>query len=310
MSRSTWIAFFIFYCFLSAATIDSVDNTNNIVNITFGNTIIWLYSSSIIRITHLPSTVYNYPTINSVIVNYNGPSSSIQYNQSTTPNNITIISTNSVQIEIDHNNDNIVTFVNKSNNENVLSESFNDFNLHNDSVLNFPTYQIAQQWKFYNEYTSIYGWGQYQNGFINFRDATVRCIQFNTEVCIPFLTTNNHFGILWDNVGLTHLNMKDLIWFNNWTNIIIINNGSSKNMTATLQCDNSINFDTSSGYHFYIDFSEDNPFEFGAGSSSYWAIYINDFIFDYWTKGYNPSTISSKHFNCNKGEILNILFVF
>ena len=320
MAISGWslysLLIIIHYLCISAADI------NNILNFTFNDTIIWLYSSSIIRVTHLPSTYiyHQQPTINSTIVNYNGPSKSIKYNISTNivnTQNITTITTNDIMINIDHTNQNTVSFIDKSNKISVLSETENTFNEHNDSVLNFITYEINQEWKFSDEYLSIYGWGQYQNGFINFRDSTIRCIQYNTEVCIPFIVTNNKFGILWDNVGLTHLNQKKNIKINNWTSIITSNNGTNKNMTIKLKCDDNINFNTSSGYHFFIDFSENNPIIWASNSlsttSCFWAIYINknNEPYDYWTKGINPSSISTKPFQCKQyGEIIEILFVF
>lgn len=48
-----------------------------------------------------------------------------------------------------------------------------------------------------------YGLGQHQNGVINYRGQQTTFFQNNTEVAIPFLVSNNNYGILWDNYSLT-----------------------------------------------------------------------------------------------------------
>jgi alpha-D-xyloside xylohydrolase len=52
-----------------------------------------------------------------------------------------------------------------------------------------------------------YGLGQHQDGIMNYRGQQVSFFQNNTEVAIPFLVSNNHYGILWDNYSLTKLAM-------------------------------------------------------------------------------------------------------
>lgn len=48
-----------------------------------------------------------------------------------------------------------------------------------------------------------YGLGQHQDGVMNYRGQQVTFFQNNTEVAIPFLISNNNYGILWDNYSLT-----------------------------------------------------------------------------------------------------------
>jgi alpha-D-xyloside xylohydrolase len=48
-----------------------------------------------------------------------------------------------------------------------------------------------------------YGFGQHQDGIINYRGQQVTFFQNNTEVAIPFLVSSKNYGILWDNYSLT-----------------------------------------------------------------------------------------------------------
>ena len=45
----------------------------------------------------------------------------------------------------------------------------------------------------------IYGLGQHQSGYMNYRGRTVKLVQANTEAVTPFLISTRGYGILWDN---------------------------------------------------------------------------------------------------------------
>ena len=49
----------------------------------------------------------------------------------------------------------------------------------------------------------IYGLGQHQSGYFNYRGKTVKLAQANTEAVTPFLISTLNYGILWDNYSLT-----------------------------------------------------------------------------------------------------------
>ena len=49
----------------------------------------------------------------------------------------------------------------------------------------------------------IYGLGQHQSGYFNYRGKTVKLAQANTEAVTPFLISTCNYGILWDNYSLT-----------------------------------------------------------------------------------------------------------
>jgi alpha-D-xyloside xylohydrolase len=49
----------------------------------------------------------------------------------------------------------------------------------------------------------IYGFGQQQNGFINYRGKEIKLVQTKTDAVIPLLLSTNGYGILWDNYSKT-----------------------------------------------------------------------------------------------------------
>lgn len=49
----------------------------------------------------------------------------------------------------------------------------------------------------------IYGLGQHQDGYMNYRGRTVKLVQANTEAVTPFLISTQNYGILWDNCSKT-----------------------------------------------------------------------------------------------------------
>ncbi|MEJ2545932.1 MAG: glycoside hydrolase family 31 protein, partial [Calditrichaceae bacterium] len=49
----------------------------------------------------------------------------------------------------------------------------------------------------------IYGLGQHQNGYFNYRNKKITLAQSNTEAVNPFLISTLNYGILWDNYSKT-----------------------------------------------------------------------------------------------------------
>ena len=49
----------------------------------------------------------------------------------------------------------------------------------------------------------IYGLGQHQYGYMNYRGKTVKLVQSNTNAVNPFLISTKNYGILWDNYSKT-----------------------------------------------------------------------------------------------------------
>jgi alpha-D-xyloside xylohydrolase len=49
----------------------------------------------------------------------------------------------------------------------------------------------------------IYGLGQHQDGYMNYRGRTVKLVQANTQAVTPFLISTVGYGLLWDNYSKT-----------------------------------------------------------------------------------------------------------
>ncbi|HNX94517.1 MAG TPA: glycoside hydrolase family 31 protein [Holophaga sp.] len=49
----------------------------------------------------------------------------------------------------------------------------------------------------------IYGLGQHQDGYMNYRGRSVTLVQANTQSSTPFLVSTNGYGLLWDNTSKT-----------------------------------------------------------------------------------------------------------
>ena len=240
---------FITFCLTAsqcAAVTDFIFGDNDLM--------IWLYTPSIVRVSHLPPTPYSVPTLySSSMVEYI-PSDDVPY-QMTQNNGMITISTSDLVVRVD-NKTKSIAFLSKNKKE-ILSESVSTFIPSTDHVLNTPLYDVQQEWTFNNEDTAIFGFGSYQNGIVNYRDQRVRCVQFNTEICIPMMTTNQQYGILWNNDGATTLNYKStVIDSTKWK---VQSDDSWFNMTTSLDLNVG-------SYSFFLDFND--IYSFGARSKS------------------------------------------
>ena len=65
-----------------------------------------------------------------------------------------------------------------------------------------PSWQIKQTFLSPKD-EAFYGLGQHQQGIMNYKGEFVELLQNNTEVAIPFLVSNNDYGILWENYSIT-----------------------------------------------------------------------------------------------------------
>lgn len=50
---------------------------------------------------------------------------------------------------------------------------------------------------------AFYGLGQHQSDKFNYKGKNETLYQYNTKVSVPFLVSNKHYGLLWDNYSLT-----------------------------------------------------------------------------------------------------------
>ncbi|MBN2807294.1 MAG: DUF5110 domain-containing protein [Prolixibacteraceae bacterium] len=53
---------------------------------------------------------------------------------------------------------------------------------------------------------AVYGLGQHQYGYFNYRGKEVKLVQSNTDAVNPFLISTENYGILWDNYSMTIFN--------------------------------------------------------------------------------------------------------
>jgi alpha-D-xyloside xylohydrolase len=67
---------------------------------------------------------------------------------------------------------------------------------------NENAFTIQQQFHLSPE-EGIFGLGQHQYGYMNYRGHTVKLVQTNTDAVTPFLISTMHYGILWDNYSKT-----------------------------------------------------------------------------------------------------------
>ena len=50
---------------------------------------------------------------------------------------------------------------------------------------------------------AFYGLGQHQSNVFNYKGKNETLYQYNTKVSVPFVVSNKHYGLLWDNCSLT-----------------------------------------------------------------------------------------------------------
>lgn len=67
---------------------------------------------------------------------------------------------------------------------------------------NEKAWSIAQSFALSND-EAVYGLGQHQYGYMNYRGKEVKLVQTNTDAVIPFLWSTAGYGILWDNYSKT-----------------------------------------------------------------------------------------------------------
>ncbi len=69
----------------------------------------------------------------------------------------------------------------------------------------------------------VYGLGQHQYGYMNYRGKEVKLVQTNTDAVNPFLISTNGYGILWDNYSMTKYtddgSEKSVLWSDMGDNI-------------------------------------------------------------------------------------------
>lgn len=107
-----------------------------------------------------------------------------------------------------------------SSNENILKETGET--LLKPVVYDGDSGYTMQQDFILTSSEGIYGLGQHQDGYFNYRGKEVKLVQSNTEAVNPFLISTANYGILWDNYSMTIFkdgNEKTSIWSDMGDNI-------------------------------------------------------------------------------------------
>jgi len=99
-----------------------------------------------------------------------------------------------------------ITFADKSNNI-FIEETKKPF-FKKVVYLDDTTFNIQQFFRL-SEKEAIYGFGQHQNGIINYKNHSVVLVQSNTDAVIPFFVSTRNYGILWDNYSKTIFSDKN-----------------------------------------------------------------------------------------------------
>ena len=116
-------------------------------------------------------------------------------------NGIINLQTNCLELVIDSKTG-LINFL--DNNGNILLKE-KSRNITADVVMDENVYNTKQKWTLSND-EGIYGLGQLQDGYMNFRGTSDTLIQTNTVAVNPFLISTKVYGILWDNYSKTIFN--------------------------------------------------------------------------------------------------------
>jgi alpha-D-xyloside xylohydrolase len=86
--------------------------------------------------------------------------------------------------------------------QSLLEEEKNGSSFNPTTIDAGPSWQIKQTFLSTKD-EAFYGLGQHQQGIMNYKGEVIELLQNNTEVAIPFLVSNNDYGILWENYSIT-----------------------------------------------------------------------------------------------------------
>jgi len=71
-----------------------------------------------------------------------------------------------------------------------------------------PTYETEQRWIPADD-ESLYGLGQYNDRYMDYRGQEVNLVQTNIGIVVPFMVSTNNYGILWDTYSKMHFKDDD-----------------------------------------------------------------------------------------------------
>lgn len=159
------------------------------------NVKVLFYASNIVRVVKwLPEST---PDKNSLVVIKNLPENlTIRTREDS---NLVVLSTDELKVSISKENGNIR--YTRPDNSIILEENnktvFTPVKYGKDSA-----YSVQQNFRLTPD-EGVYGLGQHQYGYMNYRGKQVVMVQSNTDAVNPFLVSTQLYGILWDNYSKT-----------------------------------------------------------------------------------------------------------
>ncbi len=170
----------------------------NGVELTVGevNVRVQFYSDKTVRVTKWPTTGSAQKT-SLTVIQKDVPQLKIGLVETTTA---VTLSSGQVKVQIDRRNGEIQYFARSGSA--VLKErggaAFTRCQIKGEEA----AFNIRQDFTLTPE-EGVYGLGQHQSGYMNYRGRTVKLVQANTEAVTPMLVSTAGWGILWDNYSKT-----------------------------------------------------------------------------------------------------------
>ncbi len=186
-------AVFLWNCSGSSTEVKTIDNGVEIFTEEL-NMRVQFYNENTVRILKwLPEGTSQKKSLSVIVDNL----SAISINVNLEGRTVSLIS-ESLQVIIDKKSADI-SFYSSEGNE-IVKESGSEFApviYSNDSA-----WSVKQKFQLTSD-EGVYGLGQHQYGFMNYRGEKVKLVQSNTDAVNPFLVSTRNYGILWDNYSMT-----------------------------------------------------------------------------------------------------------
>lgn len=99
-----------------------------------------------------------------------------------------------------------VVFKDRKTGKVILHESSRSFKP--VDILGEKSFHVKQAFRLSKD-EALYGLGQYQEGYLNYRDKEVKLVQANREIANPVLVSSSNYIIFWDNYSKTLFSGKN-----------------------------------------------------------------------------------------------------
>lgn len=110
---------------------------------------------------------------------------------------IIVVKSQEIKLEVDKTSG-AISFFTKNGKPILLEYSKGTHTLTPKEIDNDKGFSVTQKFKLTSD-EGVYGLGQYQDGYMNYRNREVKIVQANKVSVVPFLISTQNYGILWDN---------------------------------------------------------------------------------------------------------------